>query len=404
MGAMATNDGKILSRDFVLLFAINLIAVIVQFLFLTTMAQYAIQHFHVDGAVGGITASIFMIGAVVGRILSAHYANVFNLRKLCTLSIIGQLVFCVAYFASDIGIAFLIAVRLAHGLTFGVVNTVVPALAVDSLPEDRIGEGTGYFLLSTSLGVGVGPLMSILTAMGLDYMVLFVLASVLSAVAVAMSFFVKPSRVERAARAELEAGKRELPAKQPWGLGSIIDLSTVRISFFMFLIGFACSSLNSFASAYAAELDMAFFAPFIFLVYSITLIVTRPIAGKLMDRYGENVVLYPSIISMGVGCALAACAFNPGMLVACGIFMATGFGICMSVGQAVAVKNTKSGNTALVISTFFLLNDIGIGLGPFFLGFIVAGAGYRMMYWQCVVVAVIAVIYYHFSHGRKANG
>lgn len=399
---MTAGDQNIFTRDFVLLFAINLIVIIVQFLFLTTMAQYAIQHFHVDGAVGGITASIFMIGAVIGRILSAHYANALNLRKLCTLSLIGQLVFCCAYFASDIGIAFLIGVRLAHGLSFGLANTVVPALAVDSLPGHRIGEGTGYFLLSTSLGVGVGPLMSILTAMGLDYTVLFVLAACLSVVSLGLSLIVRPTKVELAVKEDPEKAKA-VHAEKKWGVGTVIDLSTVRISFFMFLIGFACSSLNSFASAYAVELDMSFFAPFIFLVYSITLVITRPITGKLMDRYGENAVLYPSILSMGAGCAFAACASNPVMLVSCGIFMATGFGVCMSVGQAVAVKKTKSGNTALAISTFFLLCDIGIGLGPFFLGFIVEAAGYRAMYWQCVVVAVIAVIYYHFSHGRKAR-
>lgn len=399
---MSNSDEKILTRDFVILFTINLIVIIVQFLFLTTMALYAIQHFHVDGSIGGITASIFMIGAVVGRLLSAHYATTLNLRKLCKFSLIGQLVFCIAYFASDLGIPYLIAIRLLHGLSFGVANTVVPALAVESIPEKRIGEGTGYFLLSTSLGVGVGPLISILTAMGLDYMVLFVLAATLSVISFALSFLVKPTKVEIATRAKQSVGQLVV-SRQKWSLKSMIDISTVKISFFMFLIGFACSSLNSFASAYAAELDMSFFAPFIFLVYSITLIITRPITGKLMDRYGENAVLYPSIISMGIGCALAACASNPFMLVSCGIFMATGFGVCMSVGQAVATKNTKSGNTALAISTFFLLCDIGIGLGPFFLGFIVEGAGYQGMYWQCVLVSIIAVIYYHFAHGRHVR-
>lgn len=396
---MASVEERILTRDFILLFSINLIVIIVQFLFLTTMAQYAIQHFHVDGAIGGITASIFMIGAVIGRILSGHYANTLNLRRLCTLSVVGQLVFCIAYFASDIGIAYLIIVRLAHGLSFGLANTVVPALAVESMPEDRMGEGTGLFLLSTSLGVGVGPLMSILTAFGLEYMVLFVLAGVLSAIALCLSFFISPSKIELETRVDPQLVDT-VSMKKKWSLGSVVDLSTIRISLFMFMIGFACSSLNSFASSYAAELDMSFFAPFIFLVYSVTLIVTRPITGKLMDRFGENVVLYPSIVSMGIGCALAACAANPMMLVSCGIFMATGFGVCLSVGQAVAVKNTKSGNTALAISTFFLLCDIGIGLGPFFLGFIVESAGYPAMYWQCVVVSILAVVYYHLSHGR----
>ena len=90
------------------------------------------------------------------------------------------------------------------------------------------------------------------------------------------------------------------------------------------------------------------------------------------------------------------------MLLLCGVFMATGFGTCMSTGQAAALKQTK-GSTALAVSTFFLLCDSGCGLGPFFLGFIVTAAGYRVMFWQCALVALLALVYYHFAHGRTAN-
>ena len=123
--------------------------------------------------------------------------------------------------------------------------------------------------------------------------------------------------------------------------------------------------------------------------------------GRLQDRYGENSVLYPSIASMAVGLVLAAFASNPVMLLACGIFMATGFGTCMSVGQAAAIKLSTCRDASRTISTFFLLCDGGCGIGPFMLGFIVSGAGYPAMYLICAAIAVCAVIYYHFVHGRK---
>lgn len=391
---------SLFTRDFCLLFAANFIVVCIYFLLITTMAYYAVSSFGVGDSVAGLTASIFLVGGVVGRIVSARYAMHFGLRRIALVSLVVQLAMTLLYFASGLGIGFLVAVRFVHGFSFGIANTVVPAMAVEIFPENRIGEGTGYFMMSNSLGVGIGPLMSVFVALGMDYSILFVLCAVLSVGALASVLLVKPK--DGATIVEERPRPKGHSGREPWTLRSIIDFSTVRLSVFMFLVAFSYSSLNSFTNSYANELGMAIFAPFVFLVYSVTLVITRPITGKLMDRFGENAVLYPSIASMAVGLALAACVQNPVMLLLCGVFMATGFGTCMSTGQAAVVKQTKE-NTALAISTFFLLCDAGCGIGPFLLGFIVTGAGYSAMYWQCAVVALVALVYYHFAHGRQAR-
>lgn len=391
---------RLFTRDFCLLFAVNFIAVSVYFLLITTMAYYAVSSFGVGDAVAGLTASIFLVGGVMGRIVSARYGMHVGLRRIALISVAAQLVMTLLYFADGLGVGFLMGVRFVHGFTFGIINTVIPAMAVDTLPRDRLGEGTGYFMMSNSLGVGIGPLMSVLVALGMEYSVLFILCAVLSSVALVAMLSVRPA--VSASSADRIAVAPSRPSLEPWSLRSIIDFSTVKLSAFMFLVAFSYSSLNSFINSYANQLDMAVFAPFVFLVYSVALVISRPLTGKLMDCFGENAVLYPSIASMAVGLVLAACVQNPAMLLLCGVFMATGFGTCMSTGQAAVVKQTK-GNTALAISTFFLLCDAGCGIGPFFLGFIVAGAGYSAMYWQCAAVALGALAYYHFAHGVTAR-
>lgn len=387
------NRPSLFTRDFCLLFAANFIVVCIYFLLITTMAYYAVSSFGIGDSVAGLTASIFLVGGVIGRVISARYSMYLGLRRIALISLAVQLAMTLLYFASGLGIGFLIAVRLVHGFAFGIANTVIPAMAVETFPPDRIGESTGYFMMSNSLGVGIGPLMSIFVTLGMDYSLLFAVCAALSVGAFVAVFSVR-------LKGASSAGTAQRPPLEPWSLRTIIDYSTVKLSVFMFLIAFSYSSLNSFANSYANELGMAVFAPFVFLVFSVTLVLTRPLAGKLMDRFGENAVLYPSIASMAVGLALAACVQNPVMLLLCGVFMATGFGTCMSTGQAVVVKQTK-GNTALAISTFFLLCDAGCGIGPFFLGFVVTAAGYSAMYWQCAVVALLALVYYHFAHGAS---
>jgi MFS family permease len=432
-------QNRILTRNFVLLFAGNFIVVSTYFLLMTTMALYALNTFGVDSATAGATASIFLVGGVLGRIVSGRYAQRVGLRRITLAALVLQIVACVLYFADGLGVGFLLAVRLVHGFSFGISNTTIPAMAVEDLPPSRIGEGTGYFMLSNSLGVGVGPMMSVLLVMGVDYQVLFRICTVLAVVVLVVSLAVKrPDNIavtcenadsattntpqnaegvtgetlrasdtfatsETACASDTFAIADRKPSRAKALLRSVIDTSTFRISVFMFLVAFSYSSVNSFVSSYAASIGLSAYAPFVFLVYSVALIVSRLFTGKLMDKFGENVVLYPSILSMAVGLVLVSMAHGPVLLLAVGAFSATGFGTCMSVGQAVATRETRCGDTALAISTFFLLCDGGCGVGPFFLGFVVDAAGYRAMYVVCACVALAALVYYHWAHGRRQH-
>jgi MFS family permease len=409
---------KIFTLNFVLLFAGNLIVVSTYFLLMTTMALYALNTFHTDSAVAGITASIFLVGGVLGRIVTGRYSKRFSLKALTIVALIVQLVACMLYFADSLGVGFLIVVRLVHGFSFGISNTTIPAMAVEDLPSSRLGEGTGYFMLSNSLGVGIGPMMSILLVMGVDYQVLFQICTMMAVVALAVSLGVKYSSAPPSACEQPEAnnsvaqdgegaegaeGAVASSSKFKSFMRSVIDTSTFRISVFMFLVALSYSSVNSFVSSYAASIGLSAYAPFVFVVYSVVLILSRLFTGKLMDRFGENCVLYPSIASMALGLVIVSMAHSPLPLLAVGAFSATGFGTCMSVGQAVVTRETRSGNTALAISTFFLLCDGGCGVGPFFLGFVVDALGYRAMYVVCACIAIVAVAYYHWCHGRRQH-
>ncbi|WP_172135960.1 MFS transporter [Adlercreutzia sp. ZJ473] len=403
---MSQSPTRIVTRDFVLLFVGNFIVMAVYFLLLTTMAYYAASSFGVESSLAGLAASVFLVGGVIGRILSGRYAQGLGMKRMALVALVVQVLMCVLYLADGWGIGFLIAVRLVHGISFGVANTVMPALAVSALPAERLGEGTGYFMLSSSLGLGIGPLMSVLTALGFDYSLLFVLCIALSAVALLVTVPVKASdrsegasgRPEGACASEGSAPSASEPKR---GLASFIDTSTFTFSVFMLLVAFSYSSINAFINSYAIDLGMGVYAPFVFLVYSVTLLVTRLFTGRLQDRYGENCVLYPSIASMGVGLLLAAFVSSPAMLLACGVFMATGFGTSMSVGQAAAIRLATGNDTSRTISTFFLLCDGGCGIGPFIWGFVLSGFGYQAMYLSCAVVAFCAVLYYRAVCSRK---
>lgn len=54
----------------------------------------------------------------------------------------------------------------------------------------------------------------------------------------------------------------------------------------------------------------------------------------------------------------------------------------------------------LATSTYFILYDTGLGVGPFILGFFVLVIGYSNIFLSMVFVIIAACIFYYFLYGR----
>ncbi|WPK13794.1 hypothetical protein R6U77_09075 [Lysinibacillus louembei] len=55
----------------------------------------------------------------------------------------------------------------------------------------------------------------------------------------------------------------------------------------------------------------------------------------------------------------------------------------------------------LATSTYFILYDTGLGVGPFILGFFVPVIGYSNIFLSMVFVIIAACIFYYFLYGRN---
>ena len=389
-----------LSVNFVLLFAAHFLVVGVYFLFMTTMARHAMEVFSCPDSTAGLVASIFLVGGALARIASGRYADAIGLKRCSMVALALMLASCASYFVGDTSLPIMLVIRFLHGVSFGIANTTMPALAAEIIPLEVMGEGTGWFMLSNSLGTGIGPLFGILVSGNFDYDTLYVVCTALSAVAIAVTIPFSagkpPSEGSRAALARVPKFK----------LSTVFDPATRRFSFYMFLVAFSYSSVNSFVDAYSTGLGLEGWAAGVFLVYSAMLVFLRPPIGRLQDRRGENAVLYPSIVSAALCtlvCAACSLAPSPVLLLCTGVFAAAGFGTCMSAGLAVVGRLSGGTKAAPGIATFYLLCDFGCGIGPFLLGFIVGSLGYPAMYVICSGIALVGLAYYRFAYGKNVQ-
>ena len=386
---------RIWTKDFVLLLASNFFVALNFYLLMTTMAVYAIQQFRASESNAGLAASIFIIGALLARVLAGKFIDVVGRKKLLFGGLILFLLGSVFYlFALNLG--FLMAVRFLHGIGFGISTTVLTTVNMSALPPHKRGEGIGYFSLSTAAATAIGPFLALYLIHHFTFHTMFVFCIIFSVTALAAAAFVTITELD------LSVEQKE-KIKRSFRFKDFFEKKALPISVLMFISGIGYSGVVSFINPYAMEMNLTNAASFFFIVYSVFLFLGRPVAGKIFDVKGENIVVYPSYLFFSLSLLLIALAKNGVLLLLAGAFMALGYGTLMSSMQSIIGKVSPPHRLGLAISTFFIFMDAGMGTGPYILGFIAEKYGFHAMYVVLAAAIFLLIPAYYLVHGRKAG-
>ncbi len=182
------------------------------------------------------------------------------------------------------------------------------------------------------------------------------------------------------------------PQKPAKGLANIFEIKAIAISVVCAGIYFCYSSIISFLTPYSTSIHLQTAASFFFIVYSIVILVTRPFTGKMYDRKGAVFTMFPAFASFFIGMILLSQATNGIILLISAAFLGFGIGVIQSCGLAVAVQKSPAERISYANSTFYIFLDIGTGVGPFFLGFLVSPLGYRGMYLTMTVMTILFAV------------
>ncbi|MEK5145777.1 MULTISPECIES: MFS transporter [Psychrobacillus] len=387
------NKEKLWTKDFIIVSTINFLATLVYFLLLVTIASYAKSEFEASTSTAGLVSSIFIIGSLIGRLGAGRFIGIKGPTTILWVGLSFFTITSLFYFLAN-SIPLLLVNRLAQGVAVGIIGTATGTIVAHILPRARKGEGIGYFSLSAVLATAIGPFIGILLLkMENGFTIMFTMNLALSILCILF----------------LAAVKLKLaPIKQPEKtevkssiLSQFIEPKAVPISFVALIIGFSYSGVMTFLSFYAESINLVSAASYFFLVYAIVIIISRPFTGKLMDTKGANIIVYPCIVLFAIGMLLFSQASAGWMLLLAAAFIGIGYGNFNSVAQTIAVKVTEPHRFGLATATYFILFDIGLGVGPYILGFIVPNTGYRTIFVAMVAVIVICIPVYYLLHGRK---
>lgn len=378
---------KIWTKEFIAIFAFHFILMGAMYSTLVTVGNYAIENYNVNPSIAGFVASIFIVGVLIGRGVTGYQINYLGARKIMYIGTVLYFLTYILYFF-DFGLTFLIVTRLLNGFATGMISTALNTLATISVSAERRGEGISYFSLSMVVASAVGPFIAFLLLEKISFETMLVYVGILMLVVVLMIPMIKTNNVTKDTAVKPEKFV-------------LIEKNSLRMLIPIFLMGLAYSSVLSFLNTYAIEINVVTAASFFFIIYAAAVLGTRPFTGRLIDKKGPNIVIYPTFILMAIGFFLLGNASTGVVVLIAGFIIGLGFGNFQSAAQIICVNVAPKENIGLATSTYFIILEIGLGFGPIILGLLVPFAGYDGMYLLLMVPIILAGLVYYFMVGKR---
>ncbi|MFT8939755.1 MFS transporter [Leuconostoc falkenbergense] len=388
-------EEKLFNKGFLTITIINFIVYLVYYLMMVIIAVVAHDQLHASFGQAGLASGIYIIGTLIARLVMGKELELIGRKRVARWGAILYLITTIAYLAVPT-IAVLDGVRLLNGFAYGMTSTALNAIVTEFIPEKRKGEGINYYGLSTSLAAAIGPFIGLLLLNATSFQFIVILSAILIGISMVALFAVKINNVTLSAA--------HLAELKSWKVSSFIEFKVLLIAGIGFLMGLSYSSVLAFLASYAETLHLVAISSFFFVVYAGIVTLTRPMSGRIFDRFGENYVMYPSYLFLAFGLVILAFAHNGFVLLLSGAFIGLGYGTFMSNGQAVTLKLVTSHRIGIALSTYFIGLDLGLGVGPYVLGALHNSLSFRELYLVSAVIPIVsAILYLLFYRPNKAK-
>lgn len=385
---------RLWTLPFVLTFMVSLLASIAAQMVTSLIAKYSIS-LGASLTLAGTIAALLSFAALAARPFTGIIADRFSRKNVMVVAI--ALIFCciVAYlFCSSIPL--LMVIRIVHGIGFALQLVSGMALASTFLPDERIGEGLGYFGLASILAMAVGPNIGLTLYNSFGLMVPFYVAGAMLLIGLVVTLMIP-------APPQVKAPQKE---RQPFKLSNLVAPNLLILSMVVCFFSAGNGIINTYLPLVGEAKGIDNVGVF-FTAYAISVFLTRPFTGKLLDKRGLGVLLVPSIIIGTIGVVMLGMATHTYQIVLAGIFKAIGQGTATACIQATCVKILGRERAGVASSTCLLGQDLGNAVGPILAGMAATAYGYETMFYLYALVLFLGSLGFYalqcFIQKRKKS-
>jgi len=340
------------------------------------LALYA-DHLGASAAVIGLVISSFGVSSILLRFIAAPVIDTYNRKYLVVLAAVLMSAafwgFCVST-----TIPMLVCFRMLQGCAMVLGNACCLAMVAEILPKEKYNSGIGYFTLASVISQAVGPVVGLELVKLAGFRVTYAFAASLMLLAAFLALMIKID-FKRTAKLQLS-------------LNRIFAKEAVLPSIFLLVVLFCGSSVNAFLYLYAAVKGITGNIGLYFTVTAATILIARPLAGKITDKYGLIKIAIPSVLCSAVGFFIISRSATLTGLIIAAFFSAIGQGAFTPSVQALAMKSVPNERRGAASSTCYVAQDIGMMTGSFVSGLVVQTLGYTAFWHSLMIPYIISAV------------
>lgn len=375
-------SGKLWNKNYLLLMIENLFAAFSFNMISTILSQYLVK-LGATLTIAGIIIGMFSITALLIRPVSGLASDRYSKRNILIASNLLIGISELGYILSN-QIAVIFVFRILHGIAFGMSGTASVALASEIIPKKRTGEGIGYIGLGQIMAVAVAPGFGIMISDRLGYSATFIAAFVLAVIA---SLLLIPFNRGKSTVSSNPVN----PPQKLKGKGLLQSLVAKEVIVFSIISG-VMSLNNGIVTAYillfSKQVHIEDISAY-FTVTAIVMLIIRPLSGKIMDRRGLKILVYPAFVIGILAMFLHGLSVTIGILLLAAVLKAIASSTIQSCLLAECINRVGVERSGVATSTYYIGADIGQGIGPVIGGMIATSFGYNNMFFFCGIVTFL---------------
>lgn len=368
------------TKNFIILLMINLLIFFSFQLYSPSLPPY-LKSLGVDESLLGWYTALSMFAALLVRPFVGALLDCYGRKHIFLFGLSMVFLICTMMFFFPFALA-LLFLRLCQGVGWGIISTSAATIVADNIPRKRFGEGIGFFSLSSSLALATAPAI----ALTLPIDVLFSLSAFFMFVTILLAAVLKYNPVSEAVECN--------------NLRFSFEKSALLPTLIIFFVNICYGAVVTFLVIFATDKGIDNISTY-YLVYAVTLMVTRPNIGKLVDKKLYVQVMVLGIVCMVLAFGVISSATNIFLLDLGAFFYGIGQGAVLTTSQTLSVINAPEHRIGMASATFAMGFDIGIGAGAIFSGVLVNFWGYSGMFMALMAAPLLAGLVFAVAYKKK---
>ncbi|ETA80066.1 MFS transporter [Youngiibacter fragilis] len=334
----------------------------------------------------GVVTSSFSISALLIKPFSGPAIDSFNKKYVLLMA---NLFIAIAYYGYSISssVQTIIIFRLLHG--FGLGFTVIACLTLvsEAVPDSKLTSGIAVFSIAAAVAQAIGPGLGLALSRQFGYRLTFQIGMSVMLIA---AFAVLALDNSKKSNVPFKVSYKNIYAKEAL-IPAII----------MFFLAAVYVNINSYLVLYAMEVNVTNIGLF-YTVNAIVLLISRPIIGRLSDRFGVIRVLPLAIVFYGISLVMISYSNSIERFILAAVISAFGYGACQPIIQSLCMKSVTRDRRGSASATSYYGTDLGYLIGPLLSGIVIERFGYAIMFRTIPLMLVFPLLIF-FLYIDKLN-